>query len=93
MTKQAFVRLVSLPTPSTDNWGWQEAGACRDADPELFYYAEGERSQSKTNRVLSAKAICKTCPVTQKCLNWALMVPESFGIWGGKTPEERGYYL
>lgn len=42
-----------------------------------------------------AKAIClgtldkKPCPLVEQCLEFAMSNNERFGIWGGKTPEER----
>ena len=38
-----------------------------------------------------AKAICRTCPVKQRCLETALdyEVHERHGVWGETTPEER----
>jgi WhiB family redox-sensing transcriptional regulator len=31
--------------------------------------------------------------VRQQCLDHALRVPETFGIWGGTTPTERAQML
>jgi hypothetical protein len=43
-------------------------GACRGTDPEVFF--------PKTNTQLAqAKAICRTCPHRQPCLDWALNHP------------------
>jgi len=55
--------------------------ACRGLDPELFY-AEGGASVAK------AKAVCATCPLRPKCLEWAI-AREEFGVWGGTTARER----
>ena len=55
--------------------------ACIKVDPDLFF-AESPR------KVAAAKAICATCPIRTKCLNWALE-NEEYGIFGGTTPEER----
>lgn len=37
-----------------------------------------------------AKAICMTCTVRAECLGYADATDETEGIWGGKTPQERG---
>lgn len=39
---------------------------------------------------LKAKLMCSECPIVGKCLTWAVMTKEPFGIWGGKTPQQRG---
>lgn len=35
-----------------------------------------------------AKLLCAACPVSKRCLDYALEY-EEFGVWGGTTPEER----
>jgi WhiB family transcriptional regulator, redox-sensing transcriptional regulator len=57
-------------------------GACRGADPELFFLGPGQNPDE-------AKAICGGCTVRRRCLSWALETRTEFGIWGGATPEER----
>jgi WhiB family redox-sensing transcriptional regulator len=56
--------------------------ACKDVDTNLFF------SELKS-KVAKAKAICDSCPVKQKCLEFALSNEEEFGIFGGTTPQER----
>lgn len=46
-------------------------------NPEPFFPDSAARS------VDDAKAICATCPVTQKCFELALANDERHGIWGG----------
>jgi WhiB family redox-sensing transcriptional regulator len=36
-----------------------------------------------------AKATCERCPVQVQCLEYALVVGETSGIWGGKSERER----
>ena len=36
-----------------------------------------------------AKAMCATCPVRDRCLNWMYTMGEQEGIWGGTTERER----
>lgn len=36
-----------------------------------------------------ARRYCFECPVQGDCLIYALQNNESFGVWGGLTPEER----
>jgi WhiB family redox-sensing transcriptional regulator len=66
---------------------WRAAGACRTADPDLFFpVAIGAAARPQVTRAL---LICDGCPVKQDCLDFALRTREQAGIWGGTTPEER----
>lgn len=38
---------------------------------------------------MTAKAICKACPVRQECFDWAMERPTQEGIAGGLTAYER----
>jgi WhiB family redox-sensing transcriptional regulator len=66
---------------------WRAAGACAQADPDLFFPI------SSTGRALEqiakAQAVCAACPVRQPCLEFALEHDLVYGIWGGTTPAER----
>ena len=33
--------------------------------------------------------ICRGCPVSAECLEWALETRVRYGIWGGTTERER----
>jgi WhiB family transcriptional regulator, redox-sensing transcriptional regulator len=67
---------------------WREAGACAQADPDLFFPI------SSTGRALGqitkAKAICAACPVRQPCLDFALEHDLAHGIWGGPPGRAAG---
>jgi WhiB family redox-sensing transcriptional regulator len=66
---------------------WMSHGACRQADPELFFPIATATGPA-ARQVEAAKAVCDPCAVRAKCLSYALEVmPE--GIWGGTTLEER----
>jgi WhiB family transcriptional regulator, redox-sensing transcriptional regulator len=66
---------------------WRARAACRDADPELFF-SDGDIGSARA-RVRTAKLICRGCPVSATCLNWALASGQEAGIWGGLTEDER----
>ena len=61
---------------------WHQHGACRGADPNLFFPERGES-------VKEAKAVCARCPVRAECLEYALEQPGEIGIWGGLSERER----
>lgn len=61
--------------------------ACRDADLELFF-PEGTSGRA-LEEAARAKLVCSGCPVRARCLDWALAHGASFGIWGGRTEQER----
>ena len=37
----------------------------------------------------AARRVCEGCPFVVACLSWALDAEESWGVWGGRTWEER----
>lgn len=63
---------------------WRQRAACAnpDVDPEIFFAHPG-------GSATLALEICRTCPVREQCLAHALTQPETDGIWGGKTPNQR----
>jgi len=48
-----------------------------------------ERKEDKEQREVSAKAICANCCVKGACLEYAIRIRESHGIWGGLNEGER----
>jgi len=61
---------------------FQDRAACTPDDFDLFF---GEYA----SRIAAAKAICATCPVIDKCRDFAINDNIEFGIYGGMTPDER----
>lgn len=60
---------------------------CRE-DPESWYPHD-----SDTAGIEAAKAVCRTCPLVDACLEAALDRKEQHGIWGGTDPAERDRML
>jgi WhiB family redox-sensing transcriptional regulator len=61
-----------------------EGAVCATTDPEMFF-------NSHYYSVHEAKKICQTCPLIQKCAEYALTHPEmaEYGVWGGMSESER----
>jgi WhiB family redox-sensing transcriptional regulator len=71
------MRIATATRPA-----WHQYGACRGADPNMFFPERGES-------VKEAKAVCARCPVRAECLEYALENHEVVGIWGGLSARER----
>jgi len=79
---------IAASRPTCDGHpDWRADAACRDADPELFF-PDGDVRSARAH-VKTAKLICRGCPVSATCLNWALASGQEAGIWGGLTEDER----
>jgi WhiB family redox-sensing transcriptional regulator len=66
---------------------WRHRAACRDEDSELFFPIG--TSGPALLQVEQAKAVCRRCPATEECLQWALDTGQDAGVWGGMSEEER----
>ncbi|WP_316742235.1 WhiB family transcriptional regulator [Streptomyces sp. MK7] len=70
-------------------WKWQADAACRGMDSSVFFSPHGERGLARRRREESARAICRTCPVSSPCALFAEASREPYGVWGGCTEAER----
>lgn len=62
---------------------WRDAGLCATTtDPDRWY------SESAAV-VAHARTICAACPAREPCADYGIENQESWGIWGGLTPNER----
>ncbi|WP_010119945.1 WhiB family transcriptional regulator [Corynebacterium nuruki] len=82
-----------LPGPTSTFWEWQLHGSCRGADSAVFFHPDGERGRARALREHRAKAICRQCPVLDRCRAHALDAGEVYGIWGGMSEAERAVAL
>jgi WhiB family redox-sensing transcriptional regulator len=74
--------------------GWQYRAACKGPQSNLFFAPNHmERKEERLARESAAKAICRTCPVLAECREYALLVREPHGIWGGLNEYERRQLL
>lgn len=76
-----------LVEPEND---WRTDAGCLGLDPALFFSPEAfETKQEKDDREAEAKAVCQSCAVRERCLEYAIKAGERYGIWGGLTEVER----
>lgn len=61
---------------------WMDQGRCRDVDPAVFFPSDGVG-------VIKAQRICRQCPVSAACLEYALDHHIDHGVWGGTSERER----
>lgn len=68
-----------------EDWFYQARCAQDDVDPEIFFVEGGNSYDAHL-----ARSICRSCPVQQQCLEYALRAPMRLeGIWGGTGVKRR----
>lgn len=75
---------------SDDIQDWGKYAACK-GKPQEWWFADNLLTSTGRMNTRNAKMLCEICIVRAKCLDYANTNEESFGIWGGLTPQERGY--
>ncbi|MFC0452770.1 WhiB family transcriptional regulator [Rhodococcus jostii] len=68
---------------------WWALAACRDTELAVFFSPDDERGRARDRRETQARQICRPCPVLVQCRNHALVVGETYGVWGGMTEGDR----
>jgi WhiB family redox-sensing transcriptional regulator len=82
--------LVTTPqSHDTEWWQWRLAARCRKEDAEIFFPADAERRNARSEREDLAKEFCRGCAVVEQCLAYALHTGQQHGVWGATTPGER----
>jgi WhiB family redox-sensing transcriptional regulator len=66
---------------------WRSDAACRRTDPDLFFPV-GTTGPALV-QIEAAKAVCRSCPVQEPCLEFALTTNQDSGVWGATSEEER----
>ncbi|MEU7028959.1 WhiB family transcriptional regulator [Streptomyces sp. NPDC046275] len=66
---------------------WRHNAACREEDPDLFFPV-GNTGPALL-QIEEAKAVCRRCPVVERCLQWALEFGQDSGVWGGLSEDDR----
>jgi len=63
---------------------WMSNAACSNMDFNVFFPDQGRSDAAKI-----AKEVCKSCPVKDRCLEFANNNGIMYGIWGGVSVTER----
>ncbi|MBM7796585.1 WhiB family transcriptional regulator [Pseudoglutamicibacter albus] len=66
---------------------WRDKAACLEKDPDLFFPV-GNTGPALL-QIEEAKNVCRTCPVIEQCLSWAMETGQDAGVWGGLSEDER----
>lgn len=63
---------------------WDELAACRTR-PDVDFFPDNPWSKASKPAI----KVCNSCPVRQRCLDYAITNEINHGIWGGMTPAQR----
>lgn len=75
------------PIVHWDSESWRDQAACRHTDPDLFFPTGS--TGTAIDQIEAAKAVCRSCPVQDPCLQFALETNQEPGVWGGTDEAER----
>lgn len=67
---------------------WQERAACIGAPLDWFF--PPSTANGITDQYKLARELCARCPVVERCGQYAIDNHCRDGMFGGKTPQERG---
>jgi WhiB family redox-sensing transcriptional regulator len=62
---------------------WHRQAACRGVGVDLFIIGHATQYEDR------ARLLCAGCSVRPECLETALAISGTVGMWGGTTPVER----
>ena len=68
-----------------------ENAACAKMNNPDYFFPEGKAEEAE--RLPNLRRICGGCIERKECLAYAIKEEIPHGIWGGKTPSERGHNL
>ncbi|MGI8757935.1 MAG: WhiB family transcriptional regulator [Acidimicrobiales bacterium] len=79
--------LTFIRTFDWDDESWRDRAVCRYVDADLFFPVGS--TGGAIAQVQAAKGVCRSCPVKDPCLQFALDTNQEAGVWGGKDEVER----
>lgn len=72
-----------LPRPLPEPGDWYDDAACRTVGTNAPFFPEVGAS------IQEAKSICRSCPVADECLDYAVTNHIRHGVWGGMSERDR----
>lgn len=91
-TGEPIQRDVVLPM-NPERPEWMDDGNCaKPVFKTVDFFLEGRWPKGSRPYIKArdrAKAVCRSCPVRETCLQYALEEGIRDGIWGGRTGSER----
>ncbi|WP_329391499.1 WhiB family transcriptional regulator (plasmid) [Streptomyces sp. NBC_01351] len=84
---RTIVRTHSIPAADPIAALKRPRPACAETDPEL-HFPNGNTGPALL-QIEEAKAVCRSCPLMESCLQGALDRNEHYGVWGGLSEDER----
>lgn len=74
--------VASTPAAGTD---WMDGALCAQVDLDIFFPNKGDEG----GQLFLARTVCKHCDVREACLEYAMQTGDTFGVYGGMTPNQR----
>ncbi len=72
---------------------WRDRAACKGKETLMWYpwatTTSEDRAKVDTDKLATARFICRSCPVQTQCLDYAITTNQTDGIWAGTLPSER----
>ena len=78
---------LSIVDATWNNLSWRQHASCAHLDTNVFFPVGLTGSAIEQTNL--AKTICNDCPVAKQCLEFALRTLQDYGVWGGRTEDER----
>ncbi len=78
---------LSIVDATWNNLSWRQHASCAHLDTNMFFPVGLTGSAIEQTNL--AKSICSDCPVAKQCLEFALRTLQDYGVWGGRTEDER----
>lgn len=73
---------------------WFDKAACKGRMEDFFpkKTADNPTGHKDITYIAAARKVCRSCPVREECLNYALEYPHTdmHGVWAGLTPRQLG---
>ena len=78
---------LSIVDATWNNLSWRQHASCANLDTNVFFPVGLTGTAIEQTNL--AKSVCNDCPVANQCLEFALRTLQDYGVWGGRTEDER----